>query len=262
MATNASAGHADKAYIVTGGASGIGAAVCRVLSDAGAAVAVLDRDEAGGQAVAASLARGKAFAVDISDPKEVDQAFDAATRFLNGLDGVAHVAAVDDPEAKAAIARFRAGGEPLDITSRLGDEQWRRMLAINLDGTFYVNRAALRVLLPRRRGAIVNVASIAASTPAAGFPHYSASKAGVLGLSRSIALEVADRGIRVNVVAPGAVDTPMLARNPNRTSDSSIPLGRLAQPAELGHVIAFLLSDEASYITGETVHVNGGLAML
>ena len=257
--------HEGKGYVVTGGASGIGAAVCKVLSDAGAAVAVLDRDEAGGQAVAASLARGKAFTVDISDPKEVDQAFEAATRFLNGLnglDGVAHVAAIDDPEAKAAIARFRADDEPLDITSQLGDEQWRRMLAVNLDGTFYVNRAALRVLLPRRRGAIVNVASIAASTPAAGFPHYSASKAGVLGLSRSIALEVADRGIRVNVVAPGAVDTPMLARNPNRTSDSSIPLGRMAQPAELGHVIAFLLSDEASYITGETVHVNGGLAML
>jgi 3-oxoacyl-[acyl-carrier protein] reductase len=254
--------HFGKGYIVTGGASGIGAAVCRVLSDAGAAVAVLDRDEPGAQKVAASLTHGKAFPVDISDPEEVDRAFDVAVAFLKRLDGVAHVAAVDDPRAKASIARFRADGEPLDITSKLGDDQWRRMLAVNLDGTFYVNRAALRVLLPRRSGAIVNVASIAASTPAAGFPHYSASKAGVLGLSRSIALEVADRGIRVNVVAPGAVDTPMLARNPNRTSDSSIPLGRMAKPAELGHVIAFLLSDEASYITGETVHVNGGLAML
>jgi 3-oxoacyl-[acyl-carrier protein] reductase len=252
----------DTGYIVTGGASGIGAAVCRVLSDAGAAVAVLDRDVAGAETVAASLKRGRAFPVDISDSRQVDQAFDAAVEFLGHLDGVAHVAAVDDPQAKAAIARFRADGEPLDITAQLSDDQWRRMLAVNLDGTFYVNRAALRALLPNRRGAIVNVASIAASTPAAGFPHYSASKAGVLGLSRSIALEVADRGIRVNVVAPGAVDTPMLARNPNRTSATSIPLGRMADPVELARVIAFLLSDQASYITGETVHVNGGLAML
>jgi 3-oxoacyl-[acyl-carrier protein] reductase len=254
--------HASKRYVVTGGASGIGAAVCRVLSDAGAAVAVLDRDVAGAEAVAASLARGQAFGADISDPKQVDWAFGAAVGFLGGLDGVAHVAAVDDPEAKMSIARFRAAGEPLDITAQLRDDQWRRMLAVNLDGTFYVNRAALRVLLPRRSGAIVNVASIAASTPAAGFPHYSASKAGVLGLSRSIALEVADRGVRVNVVAPGAVNTPMLARNPSRSDNSSIPLGRMAEPVELGHVIAFLLSDEASYVTGETVHVNGGLAML
>jgi 3-oxoacyl-[acyl-carrier protein] reductase len=254
--------HTAKGYIVTGGASGIGAAVCRVLSEAETSVAVLDQDITGAETVAASLKHARAFPVDVSDPHQVDRAFDAAVDFLSRLDGVAHVAAIDDPQAKAAIARFRADGEPLDITSQLTDDQWRRMLAVNLDGTFYVNRAALQVLLPRRCGAIVNVASIAAAIPAAGFPHYSASKAGVLGLSRSIALEVADRGIRVNVVAPGAVDTPMLARNPNRTSPASIPLGRMADPVELAHVIAFLLSDQASYIAGETVHVNGGLAML
>jgi 3-oxoacyl-[acyl-carrier protein] reductase len=155
------------------------------------------------------------------------------------------------------VAQAVIAGEPIDVTAWLTDEQWRRTMSVNLDGVFFCVRAALRVMLPRRSGSIVNIASAAGVNPVPGLPHYSASKAAVIALTRSVAKEVAGRGVRVNAIAPGGVDTPMAARTPAGVGPA-VPLGRLATPAEIAAAALFLATDESSYVTGETLNVNGG----
>jgi len=207
--------------------------------------------------VAASLARAEAVTLDVTDSAAVDAAFAGAVDRHGRLDVVVNSAGVDDPPVKAAVARAVAAGEPIDVTASLSDEQWRRTMSVNLDGVFYCVRAALRVMLPQGSGSIVNIASSAGVNPMPGIPHYSASKAAVIALTRSVAKEVAGRGVRVNAIAPGGVDTPMAARTPPGVGPT-IPLGRLATAAEIAAAALFLATSEASYVTGETLNVNGG----
>ncbi len=143
----------------------------------------------------------------------------------------------------------------------MGDEGWQRMLAINLFGAFYCCRAALRLMNRLNQGSIVCVSSIAAQS-GTGPVHYAAAKAGVLGLVRSLALEVSTRGIRVNAVCPGSVDTPMMRAVPAEMLAglaARIPLGRIGEAGDIAAAISYLLSDDAAYITGATLPVNGGL---
>ncbi|WP_327241874.1 SDR family oxidoreductase [Streptomyces sp. NBC_01320] len=247
-----------KVAIVTGGASGIGAGICRRLSAEGASVAVLDRDLAGARAYAEGLARAIAVGVDISSVQEVDRAFQQVTLDLGPVDCVVNSAAIDDPAAKRLIGEQLSQGKPIDITRHLTDEQWRRLSSVNLEGTFNVVRAALREMLPRESGSIVTIASSAGVVGQPGLAHYSAAKAGVLGLTRAVAKEVAGRGVRVNAIAPGAIDTPMLSRAP-ASMVNAIPMGRLGRPDEIAGAALFLVSDDSSYITGETLNVNGGM---
>ncbi len=208
-----------KTALVTGGAGGMGAAIAARFGEEGAAVAVVDLDLAGASTVAAGLERGLALQADIGSSPDVDAAFAAATSALGPIDVVVHAAGLDDRRTKQQLAEPREG--PLNVTLNMSDEQWHDQIRVNLDGTFYVVRAALRGMIPRRQGSIVTIASIGGITGCF-MVNYCAAKGGVLALTRSVAQEVWSQGIRVNALAPGQIDTPMLRRNPQATSPSPV----------------------------------------
>ncbi len=255
--------------LVTGAGSGIGAAVARRLSVDGARVAGLDVDLVAAKETVAALPGGVAVAADVADSAAVDAAVAEVEETLGPITLVAHAAGVDaDRGLKERLAEHRRALERgegergfrgvVDLT----DEQWDRVLRINLDGTFFVVRAALRVMIPRRRGAIVTTASTAGMSGNAGIAHYSASKGGVRLFTQSVAREVAPYGIRVNTIAPGTTATPMFGRTPDgERLVATTPIGRVADADELAAAFSYLLSDEASYIVGETMNVNGGLVI-
>ena len=256
--------------IVTGAGSGIGAATAARLAAEGARLAVFDIDGDAATRQCGHLPGVIVEAVDVGDSEAVDAAVARAAAQLGRLDFLAHIAGVDAArEIKQMLgehygALARGAGQPgirgvVDLTN----EEWRRVMSTNLDGTFYCTRAVLRVMVDQRSGAIVTTSSTTGVQGAAGVSHYSASKGGVRVFTQAVAREVAPFGIRVNTVAPGPTETAMLARNPPEAlkGAASTPLGRSAGPAELAAVIAFLLSDDASYIVGETCNVNGGMVI-
>jgi 3-oxoacyl-[acyl-carrier protein] reductase len=252
---------AGKVALVTGGASGIGAAVARRLDAEGCSVVVVaDVDGSGATEVARSCRAGIARKVDVSDPAEVDRVVEGTVDRHGRLDVVIHAAGVDDPESKAAISRSREAGEPIDLLRLATDRAWRRLMSVNLDGTFNVLRAAARVMVPRRSGAIVTVSSSAAFDTLTGYGPYAASKAGAQALSQSAAKELAAFGIRVNVVAPGPVDTPMAARTPARLREAMSAAGGrgYASPDEIADGICYLASPAASNVVGAVLLSNGG----
>lgn len=260
--------------LVTGGGRGIGAAAAAALAAKGAVVNVLDVRQESAAQHAKTLGSGMGIGCDISDSSQVDSAFmEIADRF-GRLDILANVAGISasmshwertsaaNAERDAEIQASGHARTPLNATIELTDAEWQQMIDVNLSGTFYCIRAALRLMLPKRSGVIINTASNTALTGWPSLPHYTAAKGGVLSLTRSVAREVIDQGIRVNVVAPGGVRTPMMAEKPqsfNPGATAPIPIGRLADPSELGEVYAFLATDAASYIVGETLNVNGGV---
>ncbi len=240
----------NRTILVTGAAGGIGGATAARFAGLGARVALCDLDATALDKTLAGLdgdeRRHLVLPADLTNPVEVEALARQCKDAFGHLDCVV-TAAGTFPEA--AIAD-------------MSDEEWRRVLAVNLDSVFYLARS----LSPQLRdgGAIVNVASVAAYRGSLNHAHYAAAKAGVLGLTRSMALELAPRRIRVNSVAPGLIDTPMidgLLKARGDTLHAAIPLSRLGRPEEVASAIAFLCSDWASYITGETLHVSGGFHM-
>jgi NAD(P)-dependent dehydrogenase (short-subunit alcohol dehydrogenase family) len=252
---------AGKIALVTGAGSGIGAAVVRRLAAEGAtAVVAADLDEASAQAASAGLEGVRAAAVDVADAGQVDALIDDAVAQHGRLDVVVHAAGVDDPTAKQRIADALVSGEPIDVTPHIDDAAWRRVMAVNTDGTFHLLRAAVRAMLPQRQGAIVTVGSSSVFDTPAGYPHYTASKAAAHALSQSVAKEVVVHGIRVNVVAPGPTDTGMAARSPQAVKDALTAANALpmATPDEMASIAAFLASDDAATLAGAIVLANGG----
>jgi NAD(P)-dependent dehydrogenase (short-subunit alcohol dehydrogenase family) len=244
----------DRIALVTGASSGIGRATARLLADEGAVVALVALPGAELEsAVEECRARGAAaigIPADVADPAAVSAPFDRAAA-LGTVDAVFNNAGI------SIVA-------PVTETT---DEQWQRLLATNLSGAFYVAREAARRLIAGGRGAIVNTASELALTGQAGYVAYTATKGGILALTRSLAAELAQHGVRVNAVCPGAVDTPLLqaefqvAGDPEAEraeNERSIVLGRLGRPEEIARAVVFLLSDEASYVTGAQWSVDGG----
>jgi 2-hydroxycyclohexanecarboxyl-CoA dehydrogenase len=243
----------SRVAVVTGGASGIGLAICRHLADRGHRIAVLDQNGGAAQRAAENLraggARAMASAVDVSERKAVDDALGKVRSELGPVEIMV---------TSAGISGFVAFA---DITI----EAWNRMIAVNLTGTFHCLQAAIPDMVAARWGRIVTIASSSAQTGAPRMAHYVSSKGGVIGLTRALAREYAPLGITVNTIPPSSIDTPM-AHQFQASGDlpgyevvaARIPVGRMGTADDIAAACAFLCSDEASYITGQVIGVNGG----
>ncbi|KPQ05417.1 MAG: 3-oxoacyl-[acyl-carrier protein] reductase [Rhodobacteraceae bacterium HLUCCA12] len=258
---------AERTCVVTGGASGIGAAICRAFAAKGARVVILDLNPERAQALARTIKGGAALACDVSDDAQVDAAFDEIRVRAGGVDVLVNNAGhIADAEYRAMLERREASlgapdPAPLDSTITMSTARWRRMIAVHLDGAFFCTRAALRLMRGQGNGAIVNIGSVIGLDGGEGIPHYAAAKAGILGLTRSIAREVAPLGIRVNAVAPGFIDTGMRDLLPPKIAERQVkgtPMGRLGHPDEIADAVLYLAGDHASFVTGQVLSVNGG----
>ena len=239
-----------KTALVTGASGGIGAAIARALHAQGASVTLSGTRLDALELLAKELgARAHVCPADLRDASEPDALVEAAEKAAGPLH----------------ILVNNAGMTRDMLAIRMRDADWQSVLDVDLSAPFRLCRAALKGMLRRRAGRIINISSIVGATGNPGQANYAAAKAGLVGMSKALAQEVASRGITVNVVAPGFVVTPMTdALNALQKAKlaESIPLGRLGQPEDIASSVAYLASDEAGWVTGATLHVNGGMAMI
>jgi 3-oxoacyl-[acyl-carrier protein] reductase len=239
-----------KPALVTGASGGIGAGIARALHAQGAIVVLSGTRRDALDRLAAELAeRVHVCPADLADPASADPLIESAEAAAGPL----------------AILVNNAGLTRDRLALRITDADWNAVLEVDLAAPFRLARATLRGMLRRRAGRIINIGSIVGATGNAGQANYAAAKAGLVGLTKALAQEVAPRGITVNAVAPGFIVTAMtnaLGEAQRTKLAGAIPLGRLGQPADVAAAVAFLASDEAGWITGATLHVNGGMAML
>ncbi len=239
-----------KIALVTGASSGIGVAIAQALHAQGATVVLTGRREAELRAVAEGLGeRASVQVADLNDP--------AAPAAL--------VEAVEGAHGRLDILVNNAGFTRDMLALRMGDEDWNAVLEVDLNAPFRLARAALRGMMKRRAGRIVSIASIVGVTGNAGQANYAAAKAGLIGMSKALAQEVAPRGVTVTVVAPGFIATPMTDKL-NEAQKAAllgrIPLARMGEAKDVAAAVTYLASDEAAWVTGTTVHVNGGMLMV
>lgn len=269
----------DKTALVTGAGSGIGRAIAMQFAEEGARVAVNDVNLDGAnetlKEMGASGAGSYAVRADVSSSAEVRRMFAEAGERFGGLDILVNNAGIGetDPDRREEINRkgqarlmeMMAGGKiqtHWDLTVGLSDEQWERVVGTHLNGTFYCTREALKLMMRKNRGAIINISSVAALKGIAVAPHYGAAKGGILSFTRSVAEETASRNIRVNAICPGWVETPMTQMfSPivKAGLTAQIPMMRWAEPREIAQTALFLASDDSSYYTGQWLSPNGGL---
>jgi 3-oxoacyl-[acyl-carrier protein] reductase len=235
--------------LVTGASGGIGEAIARQLHAQGATVVLAGRRTEALAAVAEAL--GERVRVEVAELAEAG----AAERLIAGADA----------DGGVEVLINNAGLTRDNLALRMKDEDWQTVLEVNLTAAFRLTRAALRGMVRRRWGRIINVTSIVALTGNPGQANYAAAKAGMIGMTKSLAAEVANRGITVNCIAPGFIETPMtatLSDDQRRRLLERVPIGRLGDPADVAAAIGYLASPEAAYVTGQTLHVNGGMAMI
>jgi len=239
----------DEVALVTGASRGIGKAIARELAARGATVVGTATSEAGAQAISEYLGdSGRGKVLNVTDPESIDSV----------------VKAINDEFGPVTILVNNAGITRDMLMMRMKDEDWDAVIQTNLTSVFRVSKACMRGMMKARKGRIINIGSVVGSTGNPGQVNYAAAKAGILGFTKSMAREVGSRGITVNTVAPGFIDTDMtreLSEEQREALTAQIPLGRLGQPEDIARAVAFLASDEAGYITGETLHVNGGMFM-
>jgi 3-oxoacyl-[acyl-carrier protein] reductase len=242
----------DKVVFITGGSQGIGKACALVLAEAGASIAIGSRNLEKLQGVIQGVdglgQKSLALKVDISDPVQVKAAF---------AEILQHFGRIDILVNNAGIAKDT-------LLLRMKKEEWDSVLQTNLTGIFLCTQEAVKIMLSQRYGRIVNISSVVGLMGNPGQANYAASKAGIIGFTKSIAQEVASRNITVNALAPGFIDTPMTESLPAATRAKlmeRIPLGRMGTDREIAYGVKFLASEEAGYITGHVLHINGGLYM-
>ncbi|MCU0933218.1 MAG: 3-oxoacyl-ACP reductase FabG [Thiobacillaceae bacterium] len=238
--------------LVTGASRGIGQAILHALGRAGCIVVGTATSEAGAEAIGAALAevglKGEGLMLNVNDAAQVDAAIEGILSRHGRIDILVN---------NAGITRD-------NLLMRMKDEEWAAILDTNLTSVFRLSRAVLRPMMKARFGRIVNIASVVGASGNAGQTNYAAAKAGMIGFSKSLAQEVGSRGITVNCVAPGFIDTDMTKALPEAARVKlmeRIPLGKLGTPEDIANSVAFLASDGAGYITGATLHVNGGMYM-
>jgi 3-oxoacyl-[acyl-carrier protein] reductase len=239
-----------KVAVVTGGSRGIGLAIARSLADGGARVAVVARDGARAEAAAADLPGGShaGFACDVADPSAVNTTLEAVESRLGPVDVLVN---------NAGITRD-------NILIRMKDEEFDEVIAANLKGAFNFTRAVARGMMKRRSGSILNITSVVGLMGNAGQANYAASKAGLIGMTKSVARELASRGVRCNAIAPGFITTDMTSELNEKQIEGlrgQIPLGDLGAPADVASAARFLVGPGARYITGQVLAVDGGMAM-
>jgi len=239
-----------KTALVTGASGGIGKAIAVNLHSQGAHVILHGTNEGRLAALSAELKdRNSILPADLSDREAVEAMIPKATELAGGIDILVN---------NAGITRD-------NLFMRLKDEQWDQVLNVNMTSSMILCRAAIRAMMKARWGRIISISSIVGVTGNPGQTNYAASKAGMIGFSKSLAQEVASRGITVNVVAPGFIQTQMtdvLSDEQKEKLLVNVPAGRLGQPEDIASAVSYLASDEAGYITGATIHVNGGMAMI
>lgn len=239
-----------KCALVTGATGGIGGAIAKALISQGAKVALSGTRKEALETLALELG-ANAFVVpaSLSNADDIEGLIPAAESAMGGLD----------------ILVNNAGITKDNLFIRMKDEEWDNVIAINLTANFKLSRAAAKVMMKKRKGRIINITSIVGAIGNPGQGNYAASKAGVVGMSKALAQEIASRNVTVNCIAPGFIETAMtdvLTEKQKEGLLTKVPTGRLGQADEIASAVVFLASDEASYVTGQTLHVNGGMAML
>jgi len=242
----------DRVAIVTGGSRGIGKQICLKLASEGAKIAIFDIEETLLKEVAEQIRHMGSevllLRVDISDFEKVDRA----------------VKEVIDRFGRIDILVNNAGVNEDKLLLRMREKDWDKVLQVNLKGTFNCLRAVIRTMVKQREGKIINISSVVGLRGNAGQANYAASKAGIIGLTKSAAKEVGRYGVIVNAIAPGFIDTPMTEKLQEKEREMftpQIPLGRMGKSEEVASLVAYLASDEANYITGEVIKIDGGMAI-
>lgn len=239
-----------KIALVTGASRGIGKAIALTLVARGATVIGTATSEKGAEAISAYLdGKGKGFALNVTDPASIDETLNNIRQQFGEIDILVN---------NAGITRD-------NLLMRMKDDEWQDIIDTNLSSVYRLSKAVLRAMMKKRCGRIISIASVVGVMGNAGQANYAAAKAGLIGFSKSLAREVASRGITVNVVAPGFIETDMtkaLTDEQRAGILSQVPADRLGDAQEIASAVAFLASDEAGYITGETLHVNGGMYMI
>ncbi|MEO0155728.1 MAG: 3-oxoacyl-[acyl-carrier-protein] reductase [candidate division WOR-3 bacterium] len=239
----------EKIALVTGGASGIGAAIAKKFIETEATVIIVDVDEDLGKATALSMGnRAHFYHLNIADEKSVNDTID---RVANDF-------------AKIDILVNNAGITNDKLLIRMTKDDWDKVININLTGTFLVTKAVVKYMMKQRFGKIINIASVIGLIGNAGQSNYAASKAGIIGFTKSCAKEFASRNITVNAIAPGFIETRMTEKLPDEIKQAYfklIPLGRFGKPEDVANLALFLASDQADYITGQVIAIDGGMVM-
>ena len=239
-----------KIALVTGASRGIGRAIAEKLVACGATVIGTATTEKGAEAISQYLDKnGKGLALNVTDEASIESVISTVKAEFGDID----------------ILINNAGITRDNLLMRMKEDEWQDILDTNLTSVFRLSKALMRTMMKKRYGRIITIGSVVGTMGNAGQANYAAAKAGLIGFSKSLAREVASRGITVNVVAPGFIATDMTAALTDEQKAltlAQVPVGRLGQPTEIANAVAFLASDEASYITGETLHVNGGMYMV